>query len=84
MSVAVAMLGVHIGLVYRFNNTNSVPPQPGSYWRIDFSRVEWKVRCLALLFLSCLLTSSFETGSEPQLFVSNDDVYCVAVLLLFY
>ena len=26
-----------------FNNTNSLPPKPGSYWRIDFSHVEWKV-----------------------------------------
>jgi hypothetical protein len=25
------------------NNTNSVPPKKGEYWRINFSRVEWKV-----------------------------------------
>lgn len=25
------------------NNTSPVPPKPGQYWRINFSRVEWKV-----------------------------------------
>jgi hypothetical protein len=25
------------------NNSNSLPPRPGTYWRINFSRVEWKV-----------------------------------------
>ncbi len=24
-----------------FNNTNTVPPHDGSYWRIDFSRVRF-------------------------------------------
>lgn len=26
------------------NNSNTLPPPEGSYWRINFSRVEWKVR----------------------------------------
>lgn len=26
------------------NNSNALPPPEGSYWRINFSRVEWKVR----------------------------------------
>lgn len=25
------------------NNTNKLPPPEGSYWRINFSRVEWRV-----------------------------------------
>jgi hypothetical protein len=25
-----------------FNNTNTLPIKPGSYWRINFSRVEWQ------------------------------------------
>ena len=28
------------------NNTNSLPPAEGSYWRINFSRVEWKVHAV--------------------------------------
>jgi hypothetical protein len=28
------------------NNTNKLPPAEGSYWRINFSRVEWKVHAV--------------------------------------
>ena len=28
------------------NNSVSVPPKSGSYWRINFSRVEWKVKTM--------------------------------------
>jgi len=36
-------IGIPIKEYIRYNKYSSYPPRPGSYWRIDFSRVEWHI-----------------------------------------